>query len=108
MQHCMGLAPSQGVAEILVEGLQKELGFPQASIKCLFTDSRWKGRLGFRPAKNELGQDILEVCRFEDRALSNPIVVSVVTDTLGIVRSYNLYESVSVGLGVTAVTVRAP
>ncbi len=34
--------------------------------------------------------------------------VSVVTDTLGIVRSYNLYESVSVGLGVTAVTVRAP
>lgn len=33
--------------------------------------------------------------------------VSIVTDTLGIARSYDLYESVSVGLGVQTVTVRA-
>jgi hypothetical protein len=34
--------------------------------------------------------------------------VGVVIDTLGISRSYDLYESVSAGLGVTTVTVRAP
>lgn len=35
--------------------------------------------------------------------------VGVVTDTLGINRSYDLYESVSVGLGITTVTVtKAP
>ncbi len=33
--------------------------------------------------------------------------VGSVTDTLGIARSYNLYESVSAGLGVTTVTVSA-
>lgn len=36
-------------------------------------------------------------------------VVAVVVDTLGITRSYDLYESVSAGLGTTTVTVsRAP
>jgi hypothetical protein len=35
--------------------------------------------------------------------------VTVVTDTLGITRSYDLYESVSAGLGSTTVTVtKAP
>jgi len=99
-----GVSASPADTEAFIESLPGH----QSSNACgtTFTVNATAGTKIYFALPSRLGPVVFSVGGFTGGFIKRA-TVSVVTDTLGIARSYDLYESSSVGLGVTTVTVSA-
>ncbi len=77
MQHVMGIVPFQCSAEQIINVLRQEHGVPERAIRVVFPDARGVGRLGFEPTRDQDGDRIIRVTRWDCQSRYNAYVLSV-------------------------------